>query len=97
MTKPPLDPKERQRRLDAVARFQPTGLGWAARAARALEMNPVTFRSWLQKENIRASDIDATPPEIIAPVEPEEPLAMRQERKLKDEITALKREVKKAH
>jgi len=98
MAYPSLPEAEVQRRLDAVARHKPTGFGWMARAAADLDMNPVTFRRWCLGRGIPANDIGAAPPACpLPPRAPEEPLAARQERKFKDEIARLRRELNEAN
>lgn len=94
-----ISPEEHRRRLDAEAKYRPTGPGWPDRAARALGMKPATYRGWMCDHGIsaRGSGAEGAPAAAPVAVEPEEPLALRQERKLRDEIAALKRELKQAH
>jgi len=82
----PIPPAERQRRLDAIA-AHPT----IAAAARALGMRPHVLTQWARNEKDRPAPLP------VAPRPPEEPLAARQERKLRDEIAQLKGQLREAH
>lgn len=111
MAPPRLPEAERLRRLAAVEKHRPTGPMWMLRAAAELQMHPVTFRRWCNENGIMANEIrpavgpplppaalipgKATTP--LPPKEPEEPLAERQARRLKDEIARLKRELNQAN
>lgn len=98
MAYPKLSPAELERRLAAVARHRPTGFGWMKRASQELGLNDVTFRRWAQKQGILAHPGVAPVAGTALPARaPEEPLALRQERRLKDEIARLKREVDAAN
>jgi len=94
MPQKPLDPALRAKRLEAVAKYRLTGPNWPRRAAAALGMKAGTFRSWMSNEGISAV---GESPDPGALAEPEQPLAQRQERRYRDEIARLKRELKQAH
>lgn len=94
MPTPPLSQTEIDRRIAAVNRYRPTGYGWIKRAANELSMNPSTFRDWLSKNDIKGFTEVAGEP---VPSEPQEPLAMRQERKFRDEINRLRSELSQTH
>jgi hypothetical protein len=82
----PLPDAERQRRLAALAKHHPS----IAPAARELGMKPQALRQWKSNEML-------APCAAPAPREPEEPLAVRQERKLLDKIATLRKELDKAN
>lgn len=96
MPNPGLSEQEHQRRLDAVVAFRPSGKGWATLAAKALGIHPTTFRGWMALHDIPAVEPGVGGPPADPPPE-QEPLALRQERKFRDEIALLKRELKSAH
>ena len=83
---------EIRRRMDAAARFKDTGTGWMKRAAAELNLNATTLRCWYNEQGIYTDSIQP-----IEAQEPEEPLAMRQERKFRDEISRLKNELSQTH
>ncbi|MEL6707600.1 MAG: hypothetical protein AAFP79_04905 [Pseudomonadota bacterium] len=91
-----LSPEEEKRRHDAVEKYRSTGTGWPRRAAKALGVGYSAFRSWMGKNEISATPLSANGAPAAAP-KAEEPLALRQERKLKDRIARLKGEMKIAH
>jgi transposase-like protein len=85
----PTSDAERKRRLAAIAAHPSI-----AAAARHLSMRPHVLTQWARNEKVRPAS--AEPPPTPPPV-PEEPLAIRQERKLRDEITRLRGELDKAN
>lgn len=87
-----LSSDEIRRRMDAAARFKDTGTGWMKRAAAELNLNATTLRCWYNEQGIYTDSIQP-----IEAQEPEEPLAMRQERKFRDEISRLKNELSQTH
>lgn len=99
MATKPVPAHEVARRRAAVAKWKPTGVGWVAKACAELIIPRSTLVSWLEKEGIKvAGSVEPADVEIPdVPVEPEEPLALRQERRLKDEINALKRDLTTAN
>ncbi|MGL5446587.1 MAG: hypothetical protein ACRDBL_04685 [Rhabdaerophilum sp.] len=82
-------PAERKRRQDAIA-AHPT----LAAAARALGMKPHALSEWWRNDREPSSSASAPLP---VPAVPEEPLAVRQERKLRDQIARLRVDLDKAH
>ena len=93
MATPPISEAETEKRFAAVTRHQPTGAHWMKRAADEIGMNPITFRWWCRKNGIKSVVADA----VSQAKEPEEPLAMRQERRFRDEIGRLKKELSDTH